>query len=136
MSRLQIVGDLLGLHVLIDGQPADADNDGIIVVAPGEHTWAVLNSEDEVIAQGDVNVPSCFAATPTPTPTATPTGGVEGETATPAITAPPTDALGGGGPTSGGDTWRIVLIGFGALIGGAMVVTSNRNTGRKTDRKR
>ena len=135
MSRLQIIGDLAGLHVLIDGQPADADNDGFITVAPGPHHWAVLNSEDEVIAEGDVNVPSCFAATPTPT--ATPTGGVEGETATPAITAPPTDALGGSGPTSGGDTWRIVLIGFGALIGGAMVITSGRKPDRKvTDRKR
>ena len=59
-------------------------------------------------------------------------GGVEGETATPAITAPPTDALGGSGPTSGGDSLRIVLIGLGALIGGAMVITH----GRKTDRKR
>ena len=64
VSRIQVVGDLLGLHVLIDGQPADPDNDGIVVVAPGEHHWAVLDSEDTVIAEGDINVPSCFAAAP------------------------------------------------------------------------
>ena len=94
-----------------------------------------LDADDEVVAEGDVNVhvmPRSDAHADRDAP-----GGVEGETATPAITAPPTDALGGGGPTSGGDTWRIVLIGFGALIGGAMVITSNRNTGRKaTNRKR
>ena len=121
--------------MLIDGQPADADNDGFITVAPGPHHWAVLNSEDEVIAEGDVNVPSCFAATPTPT--STPTGGVEGETATPAITAPPTDALGSGGPTSGGGSLPLVLIGLGALASGALIVSNGRNTSRKaTNRKR
>ena len=66
MSRLQIVGDLAGLHVLIDGTAADPDQDGIIVVTPGSHTWAVLNADDEVIASGTALVPSCFAAaTPT-----------------------------------------------------------------------
>ena len=108
--------------------------DGTFPLAPGDYV-AVGRVDDEVVTD---EVPFTIEACPTPTPTATtPGGGVEGETATPAITAPPTDALGGSGPTSGGDTWRIVLIGFGALIGGAMVITSNRNTGRKaTNRKR
>jgi hypothetical protein len=71
--------------------------------------------------------------TPAPTPVVTPapSGGVQGETATPAITAPPTDASGGVGPTSGGDGWRIILIAFAALVAGALVVTNPRGAARK-----
>jgi len=76
--------------------------------------------------------------TPEPTPEVTPGGSVAEETATPAPTgevkaetAPPTDTVGGAGPTSGGNGWRIVLIGLAALIAGGLFLTAPRRTDRK-----
>lgn len=59
---------------------------------------------------------------PTPTPTPSPTGGVLGETATPATTLPPTDTL-SGGSGGGGEGWRMVLFALAAIIGIGLLVT-------------
>jgi hypothetical protein len=76
--------------------------------------------------------------TPEPTPVVTPGGSIAEGTATPAPTgevkaetAPPTDTIGGVGPTSGGNGWRIVLIGLAALIAGGLFLTAPRRTDRK-----
>ena len=140
VSRIQIVGDLLGLTVLIDGQPADPDNDGFIVVEPGLHTWTVLSGET-VIASGEINVPACFAAatpTPTPTPSATPTptpsptpeDSVGGATDDP--TLPPTDTFSGGGtmaPTT--DSWRILLVVMAGILASLLILTPSPATRRR-----
>ncbi len=74
--------------------------------------------------------PSGSIATGTATPS--PSGGVKAETATPGHTAPPSDTIGSVGPTSGGNGWRIALIGLAALIAGGLFLT----TPRRSDRKR
>src|SRR4029079_12736801 len=69
VSELQVIGDLFDLHVLIDGEPVDVDADGFVTVEPGPHHWEVRTDiDEELVAEGDVTVPSCQAA-PTPTPT-------------------------------------------------------------------
>jgi hypothetical protein len=60
--------------------------------------------------------------TATPTPTPSPTGGVLGQTATPATTLPPTDALSTGGG-SGGEGWRMVLLALAAILAVGLLVT-------------
>jgi len=69
--------------------------------------------------------------TATPVITPPPSGGVEAATGTPGSTAPPTDTVDGVGPTSGGNGWRIVLIGLAALIAGGLFLTAPRRTDRK-----
>ena len=75
-----------------------------------------------------------ITATPTPTPTATatqgttdptatpgdggtaPTGGVQGETGSPATTLPPTASALDGSPSQSSDVWRIVLLALAAIV--------------------
>jgi hypothetical protein len=67
--------------------------------------------------------------TPTPTPEVTPTGGVGGATATPppaataGTTLPPTDTLGDAAQTTGGDSWRLVLLALAATLAAALLLT-------------
>ncbi len=57
-------------------------------------------------------------------------GGVLGETATPKVTLPPTDALGGtSGPSS--DSWRMLLIAMAGLLATILVVTPSRSARRR-----
>lgn len=74
------------------------------------------------------------AATPTPTPAATPTatpgGGVQGETATPKVTLPPTDTL--SGPTSGGsDSWRLALVALAGVLAAALLLVPDPRPKRR-----
>ena len=59
-------------------------------------------------------------------PKPTPTGDVLSATATPKITLPPTSTFGGGGSGSNTDAWRLFLIGFAAIMAGALVMTPER----------
>jgi hypothetical protein len=85
VTRIQFIGQLLGLTFLIDGLPVVPDAAGFVTVPPGPHTWAVLQN-GVVVASGDIFVPPCNS-TPTPTPTPTPT---VTPTPTPTITPTPT----------------------------------------------
>ena len=76
-------------------------------------------------------VPSGSIAVETATPAPSGSGGVQAETATPGSTAPPTDTIGSVGPTSGGNGWRIALIGLAALIAGGLFLTAPRRSDRK-----
>jgi outer membrane biosynthesis protein TonB len=103
----RIAGVLLlrDLDLVIDGDVITADdiafddatNTASIVVAPGEHDWAVVNpATGDTLASGTVDCPDCFAAptpTPTATPPATPTPTPAPPTATPTHTLPPTDTV-------------------------------------------
>jgi hypothetical protein len=87
-------------------------------------------------------------ATPTPTPgggvggsTPTPTtapggvGGVQGATATPKVTLPPTDTVSGTAqPTN--DGWRAVLIAMAALLATVLLLTPARLPARQLIRRR
>jgi hypothetical protein len=68
--------------------------------------------------------------TPAPTPEETPTGGVGGATATPAATAgttlPPTDTLGDTGTTTGGDSWRLILLALAGVLATGLLLTPAR----------
>jgi len=87
VTRVQFIGQLLGLTFLLDGAPVVPDAGGFVTVAPGPHTYAVLR-DGVVIASGDVFVPDCNG-TPTPTPTITPTPTMT-TTPTPTFTPTPT----------------------------------------------
>jgi hypothetical protein len=87
VTRIQFIGQLLGLTFLIDGLPVVPDAGGFVTVPPGPHTWTVLQN-GVVVASGDIFVPNCNGTptpTPTPTPTITPT-----PTKTPPTTVMPT----------------------------------------------
>ena len=64
--------------------------------------------------------------TPAPTPEPTPAGGVGGATATPAHTLPPTDTLGDTSSTTGGDSWRIILLVLAGTLATALLLTPAR----------
>jgi hypothetical protein len=115
-------------------------------VAPGTHTVRahVLrpdNSADgyesvDNIGRSDPLDLACVAPTPTPTatpsptptgvveatatPTATSTGGVEGVTATPRVTLPPTATVGSGEPPTA--SLSMVFLGLGLVVAGALVL--------------
>jgi hypothetical protein len=72
VSRAQIIGERLGITILIDGQPVVPDAQGFVTIAPGLHTWTALR-DGAVIASGEFEAPDCRNITPTPTPTETPT---------------------------------------------------------------
>jgi hypothetical protein len=65
----------------------------------------------------------------TPTPTPTPEASVGGETATPAITLPPTDTL-GEGSTGGSNAWAILLVVLAGIAASALVLTPSRARSR------
>ena len=65
---------------------------------------------------------------PTPTPTPGPAGGVGGATGAPSL--PPTD-LESGSASSGGDNYRLVLIGMAGLLAAALLLTPSRSTRRR-----
>ncbi len=74
---------------------------------------------------------SATPAPPTPAPTPTPEGSVGGATATPpaataTTTLPPTDTLGEVASTTGGDSWRIVLLALAATLAAALLLTPAR----------
>ncbi|HEU5205005.1 MAG TPA: hypothetical protein VFU17_11965 [Candidatus Limnocylindrales bacterium] len=72
--------------------------------------------------------------TPTPTPEATPTptpqDSVGGETATPANTLPPTDALGGQAAPDG-SSWAVLLVVLTGIVATAYVLTPSRASRRR-----
>ena len=68
--------------------------------------------------------------TPEPTPTPTPFQSVLGETSTPTVTLPPTDALSApAAPAS--DSWRLLLIAAATLLASVLVMTPARVTNRR-----
>ena len=144
VSRLQVIGDLLGLSVLIDDAPADPDGDGFIVVEPGVHNVKVIfDATGEVIFDEDITVPSCLAAptptptpvpTPTPTPVATPTPTPTPRTAWACVTAtptlPPTDTF-GGPATPTNDGWRVMLVVMAGILASVLILTPKRASRRR-----
>ncbi|MFL5679553.1 MAG: prealbumin-like fold domain-containing protein, partial [Chloroflexota bacterium] len=61
----------------------------------------------------------------------TPGGGVEGNTGTPHVTLPPTDAL--AGPTApASENWRLMLVVMAALLASILVLTPSRRTNRRS----
>src|SRR5436190_9430005 len=83
VTRIQFIGQLLGVTFLIDGQPVVPDANGFVTIDPGPHTWAVLRN-GVVLASGDIFVEPCNGTTPTPTPSGSPS------TPTPTPTGSPT----------------------------------------------
>ena len=138
MPRIHIIGLILGLHLLLDGNEVQVDANGDVVVAPGVHHWAVIDAQDEEVASGDVTVDACTTSepTPTPTPTATPTGGVGGETFTPTNTPPPTDALDSTGNTPGGDSWRLVFLAMAGVLAAVLLLTPAESLTRRGKKDR
>jgi len=95
VTRVQFIGQLLGLTFFLNGQQVVPDENGIVIIPPGHYHWEVFRN-GVLIASGEVDVDECgIVRTPTPTqtPTATPTStptGTPTETPTGTPTETPT----------------------------------------------
>ncbi len=61
---------------------------------------------------------------------------MEGETATPATTLPPTDTLSSGSGGAGGEGWRLVLLALAGILGIGLLVTPASAVVRTKERDR
>ena len=59
-----------------------------------------------------------------------PEDSVQGETATPQITLPPTDAFGGSAATTN-ESWRIMLVVMAGILASVLILTPSPATRRK-----
>jgi hypothetical protein len=110
--RIRILGLILGLHLLLDGNEVVPDADGFVDVTPGPHNWSVVDANDEEVASGQLTVEACPTSS-TPTPEGSQLGG----TGTPAPSLPNSalSVLGFGGPLATLLFGAILLSSLGAL---------------------
>jgi hypothetical protein len=109
--RIRILGLLVGMHFLLDGNEVVPDANGDVSVQPGTHNWSVLDGEEE-IAAGQVIVAACPTSS-TPTPEGSQLGGTG--TPAPSLQNTALSALGFGGPLATLVFGAILLSSLGAL---------------------
>jgi hypothetical protein len=121
--RIRILGLILGLHLLLDGNEVVPDADGFVDVQPGAHSWSVVDENEEEVASGQLTVEACPTSS-TPTPEGSELGGTG--TPAPSLQNTALSALGFGGPLATLVFGAILLSSLGALAYANVRATRSR----------